>query len=669
MPNPASQKLNWQHHVVVAALLAIVTAAAYCRVSGNAFVSFDDNMYITENYRVRDGLTGESIKWAFTQFHAANWHPLTWLSHMLDIELFGMWAGGHHMTNLAIHIANALLLFGFLYRTTGRTWTSAFVAALFALHPLNVESVAWASSRKNTLSTFFWLATMWTWFWYAARPGLRRYLCVAAVFALGLMAKPMLVTLPVALLLLDYWPLNRFEFTKGWLRRVPVLAAEKLPLLAMTAAASAVTVAAQQVAMAPLEYSGMGFRIANALVSYGRYIWMMFWPAGLAAYYPPQDRPLFFRAVVMLVLMVAATVAAWRLRKRHKYVLFGWLWYLGTLVPVIGIVQVGLQTHADRYTYIPLMGLFVIIAWAAGDFLARRPSLRKHAAVSAGAVLIVLAAMTWRTVGFWKDNITLSSRAIAVTQNNYLMMTNLAVDLIGVGRIDEAEALLLDASRIAPGDYHWMYGMGCAALAEGRLEDALNWLGKAIRSRPDIMELHSNSAMVLIMLERYDEAEAYVRRAIELSPNSAHAHAQLAVIMRNTGRYAESEAISLHAASLRGPGSWLAHSITGQALIRQGQFEEAAAELRKAVEIRPDAVVLTNLGGCLMHLGKVEEAEKAFREATVLNPKYALGQFNLAVVLAELGRTQEAAETMAKVLELEPDNRDAKEFLKFLGGM
>ncbi|HSV27289.1 MAG TPA: hypothetical protein VLH60_05295, partial [Sedimentisphaerales bacterium] len=365
----------------------LVTAGAYSRTVGHDFVNYDDNVYITSNHHIWDGLTWESFGWAFTTFHASNWHPVTWLSHMLGIEWFGMDAGGHLAVNVGFHIANAILIFWLLQYVTGQMWAAALVAGLFALHPLRVENVAWVSARKDVLSTFFLLWTMFAYAYYARRPGFLRYLAALLFFALGLLAKPMLVTLPVALLLMDYWPLERFRFSRnGWKIRyegcgIARLILEKVPLAMMAVASSIVTLFAQQRAMQTWEIMGLSTRVTNAAVSYWRYIRQMFWPEGLAPFYPHSHEPYYVSAAIVFVLMVLATIAVIRMAEVRKYLVFGWFWYIFTLVPVIGLVQVGDQSHADRYTYVPHLGLLVIIAWSSMEFIRKRPSFRKPAAM------------------------------------------------------------------------------------------------------------------------------------------------------------------------------------------------------------------------------------------------------------------------------------------------
>ena len=355
--------------VLVCLALAACTLAVYWQAQGYAFINYDDNDYITQNPAVFRGLSWGALKWAFTESLASNWHPLTWISHMADCQFFGVTAGAHHMVNVVWHIANAILLFLVLRLMTSRLWTSAFVAGLFALHPLHVESVAWIAERKDVLSTFFWFLTTWAYTGYARRGGAHRYMITLSLFAIGLMAKPMLVTLPFVLLLLDYWPLARFADSA----KMRVLIVEKIPFLALTAASCVVTFAAQfKEAVAPVDDLSVVQRLLNALVSYFDYVRMMFWPSRLAILYPLSVEAQWWKVVVAALFVCGVSVLAFRLRRSHPYLITGWLWYLGTLVPVIGLVQVGNQSLADRYTYVPLTGLFIIVAWGVSDLIDRK---------------------------------------------------------------------------------------------------------------------------------------------------------------------------------------------------------------------------------------------------------------------------------------------------------
>ena len=444
--------------------LIAVNMIVYAPVWHHGFVNYDDDEYVSTNTVVLRGLTWHGASWAFTTGHAGNWHPLTWLSHMLDVQFYGLDPGPHHLTNLLFHIANTLLLFGLLHRMTGALGRSAFVAGLFAVHPLHVESVAWVAERKDVLSTLFWMLTLWAYVEYVRRPGLRRYWPVLLFFALGLMAKQMLVTLPFVLLLLDFWPLGRVGTRPnpaggwalsrdGWATTVR-LVWEKLPLLALTVVSSIVTVVVHRQAAAVISLSAtpLNLRVANALVSYVTYISKMLWPARLAVLYPyAQSLPGWWVAGAFLGLM-GISVAVIRAGPRHPYLPVGWLWYLGTMVPVIGLIQVGNQATADRYTYVPLIGLFIVVAWGVPDLLVRWPRRRIGLPIAAGLVILACAIAARGQLRYWEDSTTLWTRALAVTTENNIAHNNLAVSLADQGKLDEAIAHYSEALRIKP-DY------------------------------------------------------------------------------------------------------------------------------------------------------------------------------------------------------------------------
>ncbi|HSV26364.1 MAG TPA: tetratricopeptide repeat protein, partial [Sedimentisphaerales bacterium] len=489
----SSQK--WIRRLAVAGLI-LAMIAAYSRISRNEFVNFDDYTYITRNRHVNDGLSFEGVKWAFTEYHSSNWHPVTWLSHMLDVELFGMWAGGHHLVSLGIHILNSLLLLWFLCSATGRFWPSLFVAGLFALHPLRVESVAWASERKDVLSVFFWMATMMAYSFYVKKTGWRRYAVVVLLFALGLMSKPMLVTLPIVLLLLDWWPFERVVLSgrhRG--RPMPLLrlAAEKLPLLAMSAVSALVTIDAQQGAVAALDVVGFSTRFTNAAISYWRYLGQMIWPAGLAVLYPYVNRPEYLLAAAALLLLAGATVAAVRWRMQFRYILTGWLWYLIALLPVIGLIQVGAQSHADRYTYLPLTGIFIIISWGASSLARRVRAIRIVIPAAAVAILVILGILTWRQTGYWKDSVTLFERTTAVTEDNHVAMTNLGNALIDIGEPDRAMEQFQKSLALAPRQAQTLTGIGKVLFDRGELDASWQYYKMAVDLKPDLKDAQLNA--------------------------------------------------------------------------------------------------------------------------------------------------------------------------------
>ena len=478
--------------------LALIAAVlvVYWRAPENDFLDYhDDGLYVTNNPHVTNGLGIDGIVWAFTSSYACNWHPLTWISHQTDFELYGLDPRGHHWTNLLFHMANTILLFLLLAWLTGAVWRGAFVAALFAVHPLHVESAAWIAERKDVLSTFFWLLTLWAYAGYARRPSFERYLVVALGFALGLLSKPMAIMLPFTLLLLDYWPLGRLGQAAGErgirVQTWPKLVLEKAPLFAMSVASGAITCVVQQKggAVGSLMNFPISVRLANAVVAYVGYIGKMFWPSRLVALYPhPENALPEWRVALSAVLLAGLTALAIRFARRAPYLAFGWLWYLVTLVPVIGLVQVGNQAMADRYTYVPLIGLFILVAWGIPDLLPGRSippkERRKRAeppavrlwrtirtmilAVVAAMAILALMVVARKQVGFWKDSATVFRHSIAVIKNNYLAEHELGACLVKSGELDEGVKHFAEAVRIKP---DW-------GIAHTNLAISLCWQGR-----------------------------------------------------------------------------------------------------------------------------------------------------------------------------------------------
>jgi tetratricopeptide (TPR) repeat protein len=519
--------------LLICLLLAGAALIPYIQVRDHTFITFDDDLYITANSLVRAGLTWEGVKWACTTMHACNWHPLTWWSHMLDCQLYGLWAGGHHLTNVAFHLANTILLFLFWARVTGALWPSALLAALFALHPLHVESVAWVSERKDVLCAFFWLATMLAYARYAAAPSPRRYLLVLLFFTLGVLAKPMAVTLPFVLLLLDWWPLGRVwggppaapGFAGGGERRpAPVkrvyrqLIREKIPLIALAALASLITLVAQKGsgAVIPLALQPLGPRIANALVAYVKYLVKLLWPFPMSFFYALAPVPWWQAAGAGLALLA---LSAWLLSqaRRRPYLAVGWLWYLGTLVPVIGLVQVGGQALADRYTYIPFIGLFLMVAWGTAEVTAGWR--RRQALLSAAAGVILLASLlaTWVQVGYWRSPESLFRHALHIDKNNYMAYHHLGMALANQGKINQAVAAYHQTLVLAP-LYSFTYNNLAIIYAEqGRFDEAVSLFKTAIRLAPSNTGFYYNLAFTYQLQGKTAEAEAVMAQVLRLS--------------------------------------------------------------------------------------------------------------------------------------------------------
>ncbi len=471
--------------LLLAAGLALLTLLAFLPVVGNGFVLLDDGLYVTANDQVRQGITREGLAWVWTANVANNWHPLTVLSHMLDVQIFGVRPAGHHLTSLLLHLANVLLLFEVLRRMTGAAWRSAAAAALFAVHPLHVESVAWVAERKDALSAFFWILAMSGYGRYVLRPSMGRYLAVVAAMILGLMAKPMVVTLPFVLLLLDVWPLGRLRFEPGWGRRLGRLAVEKLPLFGLSAAGSLITLRFQTTSLADLEVVPWSLRIANAAVSYAAYLGNTLVPRNLAVFYPLQLEVSGGRAAGAFALIAILTaLALWRIRKA-PWLGVGWLWFLGTLVPVIGLVQVGRQAMADRYTYLPSIGLFLAVCWGLAE-LARNHAGRRAALGAASlAAILALAFVTRAQVGHWSTSVTLFRHAVEVTRNNYVAHVGLAKALMQEQNWTEAAEHYRAALVLRPGLRDARAGLDRARRAAERRKRDLDALRKARSPRGD----------------------------------------------------------------------------------------------------------------------------------------------------------------------------------------
>ncbi len=509
---------------LAAVVLAALTLAVFWPATGNDFVNYDDRQYVTENPQVNRGLTREGAGWAFTSVgYAYNWHPLTWLSHMLDVELFGLRPAGHHLVNILFHAANAALLLVVLHRMTGAMLPSAFVAALFALHPLHVESVAWVAERKDVLATFFWMAAMVAYAAYAVRPGARRYLAVAALHALGLMAKPMVLTLPLVLPILDWWPLGRWRRGASGVPARPAVfrfLAEKVPLAALSAVSACLTFLAQSRggSIRSWEAVPLATRADNALLSCWRYLAKAVWPADLIFLYPLPTAPVAAAALLAGALLAAVTAVFWLARRRCPYLLAGWLWYLVTLAPVLGLVQVGSQSMADRYTYIPLTGIFMGLAWGGMSLAGGRRSGRAVLAAFAAVVVVAVVPATRRQLAYWHDSRTLFTRALSVNPDNPIAHDSLGVVLSREGKLDEGVTHYRQAIRLAPYYTTAHYNLGLALTEQGDLEGAVASFRRSIALRPDHPEAHLNLGTALARSGRLAEALAHYREALRLRP-------------------------------------------------------------------------------------------------------------------------------------------------------
>ena len=546
---------NTRVKFVICIFLMVATFCVYSQVQDHEFINFDDNEYVTESSLVQSGLTTESIIQAFTTMHFGGWLPMTSLSYVLDYELYGLNPTGYLLTNLFFHIANSLLLFLFLLRMTGAIWQSAFVAAMFAFHPLNVESVAWISERKNVLSTLFWLMTMWTYVHYAEKPTLKRYGLVFLFFTLGLMSKPMLVTLPFVLLLLDYWPLRRLNFEqersrneileKNIARRSEFfqLVLEKIPLFLLSMGSSMMTIYFAKNYFTTNSLSGsfnplsLQARLTNAVVSYIEYLGKMFWPAKLSLFYPhPINALPLWQGILCGITLVGITIISIRLIRKAPYFAVGWFWYLGTLVPVIGIVQVGGQAMADRFTYIPLIGMFIIIAWGVPELISKWCYKKKALSVSAGIIIFALLITTWKQVSHWKSSITIFKHAIRVTDKKYpsfsLVYNNLGIALFADAKNEESISHYKMAIKTNPAHDKPYYNMGIALSAKKKNDEAIFHYKLAIKLNPNFTNAHYNLGIILLERGAMKEAVYHFRETVRLRPEFVKARDYLEFALR-----------------------------------------------------------------------------------------------------------------------------------------
>jgi protein O-mannosyl-transferase len=517
-------------------LLAVLTLAGYWGVRENDFVSYDDYSYITQNPHVRDGLSPEGVLWAFTSRDSYNWHPLTWLSHMLDFELYGLNPSGHHWNSLILHLVNTLLLFLLLHRMTGSLARSGLAAALFSLHPLHVESVAWASERKDVLCTFFWMMAVLVYVEYTRKPGGLRYALALLLMTMALMSKPMAVTLPFVLLLLDFWPLRRFHSViqrgeKGWTVFVH-LAGEKIPFFALSLLSSILTFLIQEESGAVGSEIPIGVRLSTALIAYVRYLFKMFRPVDLTCFYPYSVDLTIGQVLGSFLLLLAITLVVFRWRRNRPYLPVGWLWYLGTLVPVIGLIQVGEQAMADRYTYIPLIGIFLMIAWGIPHLDRRRRFRGIALGLSTAAILAILILLTRQQVAYWRNSLSLFEHEVQVQRDSFLAHFHLATALEERGRMEEASVQYAQALLIRPGFQRGHYHLGNALAKLGRDREALNHFSEALKIDPEDYRSHNNMGFVLLKEGRYREAAEHFSEALRIHPEDRMAGRNLDLALR-----------------------------------------------------------------------------------------------------------------------------------------
>jgi tetratricopeptide (TPR) repeat protein len=606
------QKQHWQVPVVCL-VLAAITFAVFGQTLTHEFVDYDDETYVYDNPMVARGLTLKGIAWAFTSNHAANWHPLTWLSHMLDCQLYGLHPGGHHLTNVILHTATVIALFLILRQMTGAFWRSAFVACVFAIHPLRVESVAWVAERKDVLSGLFFMLTIGAYVRYARRPwSLVRYGLVVLLFAMGLMCKPMLVTLPLVLLLLDYWPLRRVEP-----RKFSGLVMEKLPLLALSAASCVATVLAQTGVIQPSESFSLPMRLGNALASSMIYLGQMVYPSGLAAFYPyPQNGLPPWEVALAGTLLAGVSVVAWAERWTRPWLLMGWVWYLVMLLPVVGIIQVGRQAHADRYTYLPQIGIYVAVTWLAAEWGVK---WRVGQAALVGlmtAVLAVLMVCAWKQTECWKDNETLWTHALACTTDDFVAHFKLGNVLMQKGKVDEAILHFQNTVQIRPAFAQAQNNLGGLLLQKGQVDEAIPHLQMALQINPNYGKAHINLANAFMQKGREDQAIVHFQNALQIDPANMEVQNNLAWLLATSAQASlrnGRKAVELaRQANARTSGNnLLLLNTLAAALAEAGQFPEAVETARRALQLA-EAQSNTNLARALQFELKLYQAGSPF---------------------------------------------------------
>ena len=595
-------------------LVVIAVAAAFQPIVHNGFVRYDDYTYITENPHVTEGLTFRSVNWAFTKAYACNWHPLTWLSHMLDCELFGLDPVWHHLTNVFIHTLNCLLLLGLLRKTTGAAWPGFFVAALFAVHPLHVESVAWAAERKDVLSGLFWLLTMWAYVSYTKKTCALRYSAVILCFCLGLTAKPMLVTLPFVLILWDYWPLGRLRFGNDNTNVKPParkrenirLIAEKIPLLILSVLSCVITYIVQEKA-GVMEFAKgitLSVRLQNVLIAYAGYIGKMFYPCNLAVLYPYPAGINPLQLIVGVVVLTALSGFVIIYAGRHRFLLTGWLWFVGTLVPVIGIVQVGAQSMADRYIYLPSIGFFIMLVYGIAVLTTRLRIPPGAVKLCSGLVLGILLLCTRRQLWHWKDSSTLFEHTLAVTENNFVIHNNFGNELLNTGQVGKAIEHYRKAVQIKPDYSVGAKNLGAALVQEGRFDEGIGYLNQALKMRPDWAEVYNSLGQACGRQQKYQQAVEYLQQALQLNSDYADAHYNM-----------------------------------GLAMTRLSQYDQAVEHFKEAMRIQPYRIHIHNDIGSIYYMqGRFDKAVEQLD--------------SLAKAYAAEGKHQQAIQTLQKAIEL-----------------
>lgn len=629
-----THKIEFPVEIFIYAFLFISILSIYWQVRTFDFISFDDYMYVRDNPHVRQGITLENIRWAFTSVYAGNWHPLTWLSHMTDVEIFGLNAGMHHLTNVIFHIVNTLMLFYCLRRMTGNVWNSAAVAMLFGLHPLHVESVAWIAERKDVLSAFFWMLTILFYTRYVEHRSAGRYLIIVICYIFGLMTKPMLVTLPFVLLLLDIWPLKRPELITTaehmqpheWWSGLLALIHEKVPLFFLAGAAIIVTILAQKNvgSISNLESIPLYIRVENATISYMAYLVKMIWPIHLALFYPYPRMVNLYKVITACVLLIGITWMVVLNISRFPFLFVGWFWYLGTLAPVIGIIQVGSQSMADRYTYVPLIGIFILIVWGLSKLLGQLRSARYILAGIYCAIVPVIMWFTWLQTGYWASNISVFSHAVDVTNDNYLAHNSLGVALCEHGEFDAGIKHYMEALRVYPEHVQAHNNLGAALVEEGKYKDSIGHFRKALQIDPGFVSAHYNLGIAYYAIGKLDEAIKQYQEVLRLVPQYPEASLKMAT-----------------------------------AITKQRKINDAIARLNDALKINPqDYTILCKVAELYNDEGNTKEAINHYESALSVNPGLTRILQVLVILYAENGEYDKSLLLLHRMAKLNPDDPD-----------
>jgi len=598
-----------RHVVLISATLVAITLAVYMQLGNHEFISYDDPSYVTDNLHVSSGITGENVIWAFTSFDEANWHPVTWLSHMTDVQLYGMNPRGHHLTSLVIHSITSLLLLYLLLRCTGSLWQSSLVAALFALHPLHVESVAWVAERKDVLSAFFWFLTLLLYAEYVAKRKQVLYVWALFSFVLGLMSKPMIVTLPIVMLLMDFWPLKRYwlenqeQGQRKLLGKVMALINEKIPFFACSLISGVITIYAQHTGGTTLGLDEMPFiaRIQNALIVYVTYIIKTFWPHDLAVLYPIQTSFPLWQVIVSLCVLLLISAAAIKLGRRFSYLPMGWFWFIITLLPVIGLLQVGRQSMADRYTYIPVIGLFIMVAWGIPDLIRGLQYRERILALLASVAIVSSITLTLRQLDHWRNSISLYRHTLQVTSNNCIIHNNLGVSFLKENDLDAAIREFMEAIAIQPNYIEARLNLGMAHSNKGNLDAAIKEFKEALAINPVSAEAYFNLGTVLLIKGDLDAAINEFKEALAINPVYMDSHNNL-----------------------------------GAAFVRKGNLDAAIEEYQLALRIDPNnSTVHNNLGSVLERKGHLDAAIKEYQIALRITPSYTEAYNNLSFARAK----------------------------------